>query len=111
MITFKVEAPKSQNISFQYYALLVYLVIAEHSKYPVLKLNFQIMAYMSLMKNLDEKAKKKELDGVFFKLDRNQNGKIFTNDFINELNDQGYDMVEDERTKLLNVTDNKGQVI
>ena len=32
------------------------------------------MAYMSLMKNLDEKAKKKDLDGVFQKLDKNQNG-------------------------------------
>ena len=84
------------------------------------------MAYMSLMKNLDEKAKKKDLDNIFLKLDKNQNGvwlylirvltnsifagKIFTNDLMNELNDQGYEMIDDERTKLLNVSDSKGQV-
>ena len=32
------------------------------------------MAYMSLMKGLDEKAKKKDLDNIFLKLDKNQNG-------------------------------------
>ena len=84
------------------------------------------MAYMSLMKGLDEKAKKKDLDNIFLKLDKNQNGttkklevgdfnvffvgKIFTNDLINELNDQGYEMIEDERNKLQNVSDSKGQV-
>lgn len=68
------------------------------------------MAYMSLMKNLDEKAKKKDLDGVFQKLDKNQNGKIFTTDFVNELNDQGYEMSEDEKSKLLGISDNKGQL-
>jgi len=65
---------------------------------------------MSLMKNLDEKAKKKDLDNIFLKLDKNQNGKIFTNDLMNELNDQGYEMIDDERTKLLNVSDSKGQL-
>ena len=29
---------------------------------------------------------------------------------MNELNDQGYEMIDDERTKLLNVSDSKGQV-
>ena len=37
-------------------------------------------------------------------------GKIFTNDLINELNDQGYEMIEDERNKLINISDSKGQV-
>ena len=34
------------------------------------------MAYMSVMKGLDEKAKRKDVDGVFMKLDKNQNGLI-----------------------------------
>ena len=83
------------------------------------------MAYMSLMKGLDEKAKKKDVDGIFMKLDRNQNGlinfcinnfvsiipgKIYINDFINELNDQGYEIDDDEKNKLVNVSDGKGQV-
>ena len=34
------------------------------------------MAYMSVMKGLDEKAKRKDVDGVFMKLDKNQNGVI-----------------------------------
>jgi len=68
------------------------------------------MAYMSVMKGLDEKAKRKDVDGVFMKLDKNQNGKIFMNDFINELNDQSYQITEEERNKLVNVSDGKGQL-
>ena len=34
------------------------------------------MAYMSVMKGLDEKAKRKDVDGVFMRLDKNQNGLI-----------------------------------
>ena len=37
-------------------------------------------------------------------------GKIFLNDFINELNDQSYQITEEERNKLVNVSDGKGQV-
>ena len=37
-------------------------------------------------------------------------GKIFINDFINELNDQSYQITEEERNKLVNVSDGKGQV-
>lgn len=32
------------------------------------------------------------------------------NDFINELNDQSYQITEEERNKLVNVSDGKGQV-
>ena len=41
----------------------------------------------------------------------NHLGKIFTTDFVNELNDQGYEMPEDEKSKLLGISDNKGQVL
>ena len=86
------------------------------------------MAYMSVMKGLDEKAKRKDVDGVFMRLDKNQNGlinfsidaksilqftftgKIYINDFINDLNDQSYQITEEERNKLVSASDGKGQV-
>ena len=37
-------------------------------------------------------------------------GKIYINDFINDLNDQSYQITEEERNKLVNASDGKGQV-
>ena len=49
---------------------------------------------MSLMKGLDEKAKKKDVDGIFMKLDRNQNGLInlCNNNFVNNSNNSRKDL-------------------
>ena len=35
------------------------------------------MAFMAMRKNLDERAKKKELDAIFAKFDHNHNGNIY----------------------------------
>ena len=60
----------------------------------------------------------KETSAFLFKVNNinsqikpNHLGKIFTTDFVNELNDQGYEMPEDEKSKLLGISDNKGQVL
>ena len=37
------------------------------------------MAFMAQRKNLDERARKKELDAIFAKFDQNQNGEILCN--------------------------------
>ena len=83
------------------------------------------MAFMAMRKNLDERARKKELDAIFKKFDRNQNGElwdrnadkhlldagmIFIRDFISELRDQEHHVSEEEVGRLQELADCDGQV-
>ena len=41
----------------------------------LMMIGFFQMAFMAMRKNLDERARKKELDAIFSKFDRNHNGE------------------------------------
>ena len=86
------------------------------------------MAFMAMRKNLDDRARKKGLDSIFNKFDRNQNGKkllvinathgilyimtgkIFIKDLVSSLLEQGHKVGEDEVRKLRSLADCDGQV-
>ena len=86
---------------------------------------------MAMRKNLDERARKKELDAIFAKFDHNHNGKqqllaaqrskyieilffykgrIYIKDFLAELKDQDIEISQAEVKKIMEFSDREGQV-
>ena len=50
------------------------LSLLSASSFGEIKYNTTKMAFMAMRKNLDERARKKELDAIFAKFDHNHNG-------------------------------------
>ena len=85
---------------------------------------------MAMRKNLDERARKKELDAIFAKFDHNHNGssnyfqlnrenllrfffykgRIYIKDFLAELKDQDIEISQAEVKKIMEFSDREGQV-
>ena len=85
------------------------------------------MAFMAMRKNLDDRARKKELDAIFLKFDKNHNGelmiqygciqecwisgKIFVKDFISDIEELDVKVDAQEKKKLKDLADVDGQVM
>jgi len=65
---------------------------------------------MAMRKNLDERARKKELDAIFAKFDHNHNGRIYIKDFLAELKDQDIEISQAEVKKIMEFSDREGQL-
>merc|ERR1712203_1262469 len=65
------------------------------------------MAFMAMRKNLDERARRKELDAIFAKFDHNHNGRIYIKDFLAELKDHDMEISQAEVKKIM---DREGQL-
>merc|ERR1712062_744934 len=68
------------------------------------------MAFMAMRKNLDERARRKELDAIFAKFDHNHNGRIYIKDFLAELKDHDIEISQAEVKKIMEFSDREGQL-
>merc|ERR1712183_209628 len=68
------------------------------------------MAFMAMRRNLDERARRKELDAIFAKFDHNHNGRIYIKDFLAELKDQDIEISQAEVKKIMEFSDREGQL-
>merc|ERR1712203_612173 len=68
------------------------------------------MAFMAMRKNLDERARRKELDAIFAKFDHNHNGRIYIKDFLAELKDHDMEISQAEVKKIMEFSDREGQL-
>merc|ERR1711902_387138 len=68
------------------------------------------MAFMAMRKNLDERARRKELDAIFAKFDHNHNGRIYIKDFLAELKDHDIEISQAEVKKIMESSDREGQL-
>ena len=92
-----------------------------------------VMAFMAMRRNLDDRQQKRELDAIFAKFDKNQNGiicmfcwlkiplisyvlhhtwlgRILMRDFLSEVAEQGHAVSQEEVKNIKKYADSDGQV-
>lgn len=68
------------------------------------------MAFMVLKGGMTNRARRKAFDAIFARFDHNQNGKVFINDFVDELRMVDVEVDEEEIRKLSAIADDEGQI-
>jgi len=68
------------------------------------------MAFMAMRRNLDDRQQKRELDAIFAKFDKNQNGRILIRDFLSEVAEQGHAVSQQEVKNIKKYADSDGQL-